>query len=340
VSVSSGTVSTRVFQRSTAFSRALRWSLRRTVLPLTAAEHRTAYAEQFDDASRNLEIAIEGLGKLINRHTMKTLTVSRGVWHWGSTYFGAQRRVKKRDRYLVYTDLDHRVPFLPDQDILYAYMVSQVAFLANELAALLTRSELADIARAFMEANRIGAEAFERYPTVMPRLVDHDRLSLRVVQYLDAPVNCCPSLHIAYALLLDNVARSLGDRLADRADVLESVRTSTVGMFNSVLYTKQHSLLDVAFGILCAREVFEARFGGGFDDLTTVFPDLAAEHPIPYDTIVQILYEATVLRRSADSLADALGRYLDTRGFVTVGPGEELGSCYFDTSARRLVRID
>ena len=338
--MSSGAVKTRLFERSSAFSRMLRWSLRRTVLPLTSAEHRDAYAEQFDDSSRNLEIVVEGLGQLINRHTLKTATLSRGVFHWWSAYFGAQRGTKKRDRYLVYTDLDHAVPFVPDQDILYAYMVTQIAFLANELAEVLSRAELAGIARAFMDLNRIGAETFERYPTVMPRFVDHDRLSLRIVQYLDAPVNCCPSLHIAYALLLDNLARSLGERLADKVDVLESVRTSTVGMFNSVLYTKQHALVDVAFGILCAREVFEARFARGFDDLTSVFPDLAREHPIPYDAIVGMLDEATRLRRSNDSLADALGRYLDVHGFVTVGPNDEIADVYFDMGKRQIVRVN
>jgi len=331
-------VKTRLFQRSTAFSRALRWSLRRTILPLTSAERRAAYAEQFDDSSRNLEIVIEGLGQLINRHTLKTATLSRGVVHWWSTYFSAQRGVKKRDRFLVYTERDHAVPFVPDQDILYAYMVTQVAFLANEMAEVLTRPELADIAQAFMELNRTGAEAFDRYPTVMPRFVDHDRLSLRVVQYLDAPVNCCPSLHIAYALLLDNLARTLGERLADKADVLESVRTSTVGMFNSVLYTKQHALLDVAFGILCAREVFEAHYDGEFDDLTSVFPELAREHAIPYDAIVQMLDEATALRRTTDSLADALGRYLAIHGFVKVGPDEDIADRYFDMKKRRVVK--
>ncbi len=336
IEVSKEPVSTELFRRSTASSKTIRWFLRRLVLPLTSSRLRDAYTEQFDDASRNVEIAVEGLFKLFNRHSFKGLAISRGVLHWWTTYFGAQRQATDRDRYLVYTQHDHRIPFVPDQDLLYAYMVTQVAFLASELAELLSHRELGKIARAFMDANEMGAEAFRLYPTTMPRFLDHDRLCLMVVQKLDAPLNCCPSLHITYSLLLDNTARWLGDRLTDRREMLESLRVSTQGMFNSVLYTKQHSLLDVAFGILCAGEIFRIHFGGGFDDLTHNFPSLSRHHPIPYDLIIEMLEEAQWHRQRNDSLASALGSYLQANGFKTVAPGEDLTGKCFHTGKQEL----
>jgi hypothetical protein len=335
--VDSSPVQTRQFQRTTLVSRLLRPVLRSIVLPLSAKPNRPAYAEQFDDASRNAEIAIEGLLRLANRHALKSWVLVRGVQDWATSYFGAQRAARDRRRYLVYTDLDHAIPFRPEQDTLYAYMVTQIAWIANDIADMLTRKELAEVVGCFVQLNHIGREAFLRFPTTMPRYTDHQRLSLRVVQRLDQPVNCCPSLHIAYAVLLDNIARVMGERLADRSEALESIRTSTLGMFNSVLYTKQHALVDVAFGILAAREVFEAHFETSFDDLTGSFDTLGDDHPIPYDTIRAMYGEACALRERAPDLADALGRWLAERGFEQVAPDAPTESVYFDLGERRLV---
>jgi hypothetical protein len=110
-------------------------------------------------------------------------------------------------------------------------------------------------------------------------------------------------------------------------------------MFNSVLYTKQHSLLDVAFGILCAQLVFEARYEGAFDDLTHAFDGMRAEHPIPYDEIVAIYGEARAMHRAGEPLADTLGRYLREHGYRTVPPDEALGIAYLDTRTREIVRV-
>jgi len=159
------------------------------------------------------------------------------------------------------------------------------------------------------------------------------------VQRLDKPLNCCPSLHIAYALLLDNLAPTLRDRAEYEVEALDSVRTVTLGMFNSVLYTKQHSLLDVAFGILCAKIVFERRYDTDFDDLTDAFDAMGGEHPIPYDELTAIYREAQSMHRSGEPLADTLGRYLQRHGYRTVTPDQELRIAYFDTRAREIVRV-
>ncbi len=332
-------VDTPVFRDSSTLSRWLRRGLRTFVLPTFGSEHRDAYDEQFDDASRNVEVAVEGALNLVNRHFLKSLPILGGVGNWLTSYFGAQGGARDRDRYLVYTQHDERIPFRPDQDVLYAYMVCQIAYLANELADVLDRSEMKAFAGGFVELNRVGAECFHAHPSVMPRFLGHDRLALRVVQRLDQPLNCCPSLHIAYALLLDNLARTLRDRAEDKREALDSVRTVTLAMFNSVLYTKQHSLLDVAFGILCAQIVFEARYEGAFDDLTHAFAAMRGEHPIPYDEIIAILREARGMHRAGAPLADTLGRYLGEHGYRTVPPDEELGLAYLDTRTREIVHV-
>ena len=332
-------VPTAEFARSTPFSRWLRRRLEAVIIPRSEPRYRQAYMAQLDDASRNVEIAVEGLGRLLKRHPLKSLLVLRTLGDWFFRYFGTQKDLAQRDRYLGYTEHDHRIPFVPQQDILYTYMLAQIAYIANELAEISTVRQLMQITEGFMEMNSFGVEAFTRYPSVMPRYTEHDRLSLRVIQYLDKPLNCCPSLHIAYSLFLDGVAEMLIRPLAHKREAFQSVRFSTIGMFNSVLYTKQHSILDVAFGMLCAEVVFERRFDHPFDNFVSTFPALADEHPIPYDEIERMYDEARQIHRQAGSLAETLGIYLERHRYPMMGPQEEIGpGCYFDTGKGALVR--
>jgi len=336
-SVDARKVETAEFLRSSPFSRWLRRLLKALIIPRSDPANTDAYLEQFDEASRNVEIAAEGLGGLIKNHPLKFLLVLKAVGDWQRRYFGSQKDLADKPRYLVYTQLDNKIPFVPQEDILYTYMISQIAYVANELAGVVSARQMKYITECFIALNDIGVEAFYKHPTTMPRFRDHQRLSLKVIQHLDEPLNCCPSLHIAYSLLLDGIAEFVIKPLRNRRDAFKSIRFSTIGMFNSVLYTKQHSILDVAFGMLCARIVFEERFDMPFNDFVSVFPSLEDDHPIPYDDIVRIYEEALAIRTSVDNLAEILGIYLEKHGFVTVEPGEEPGICYFDLEKREIV---
>lgn len=332
------TVETAEFRRSSGFSRWLRRKLRASIIPRSDPENRTAYLGQFDQASRNVEIAAEGLGRLFKNHPVKSLWVVRAIGDWLVRYFDAQKRAANRPRYYVYTQFDSQIPFRPEEDILYTYMIAQIAYIANELADIVSVRQMIHIADGFIELNKAGVEAFRRYPTLMPRFLNHKRLSLKVIQQLDRPLNCCPSLHIAYSLFLDGIAELMIKPHPNRRDAFDSVRFSTIGMFNSVLYTKQHSILDVAFGMLCAKIVFEDRFDRPFNDFIGVFPSLKRRHPIPYDEIARVYRKALAIQRRGHGLADILGTYLRSHGYLKIAPDEGVGTGYFDTSTRQLVR--
>lgn len=333
------TIDTAVFRRETRFARGLRWTLRKTVLPRFEQSRRPAYDEQFADSSRTVEIAVEGIGRLLNRHAWKSTAIFGGVGSWAWNYFGTQRAVRGQERTLIYTQFDHAIPFRPDQDILYAYVIAQIAYIANTFAEGTTRREVKQFVDCFAEMNRIGRQAFRRTPTVMPRFQRHDRLTLTVVQALDAPVNCCPSLHISYSLMLYNIVAGLlwPERADDEA--LESTRYTTVGMFESVLFTKQHAILDVAFGMALAREVWQRAFDATFDDLAATLAPLEEEHRVPYGEILAMYRRVLVMRETRDSLADVLEDYLAEGGYPTVGPDEELTGVYFDTVSRAVVPV-
>lgn len=330
-------VDTEEYRRSTAFSRWLRERLRGFILPRAEPALERAWAAQFDEASRNVEIAAEGLGRLLRRHPVHSKQVLRAVGDWLVRYFWAQHDLAQGTAYLVYTEEDRAVPFVPEADTLYTYMIAQIAYVANGLAEVTSAREMHHISTGFVAMNDAGVTAFRRHPTLMPRFLDHDRLSLRVIQAVDRPLNCCPSLHIAYSLFLDGVAERFLRPHRRLAPVFDSIRYSTVGMFNSVLYTKQHSLLDVAFGMVCARQVFERWFGQSFADFTDRFGELARIHPIPYDVIDRMYREAWDLVRAEGSLAAALGRYLSDHGFARLPAGEPVDGRYFDTRLRTLL---
>lgn len=325
------------FQRPTWFSRALRQVLHATVLPRFGDAHREAYEAQFDETSRNAEIAVEGLGRLVNRHALSVAPVVGAVGNWARHYFGAQRKAAEQPRYLVYTDLDAAIPFRPEADTLYAYMVTQVTTLAHELADVLPLREQRHAIGAFTDMNTVGAEAFQRFPTVMPRFTDHARLGLRVVQALDRPLNCCPSLHIAYAIMIEDVATAAFSPHPDKAAVLDAVREVTGGMVDSVLYTKQHAILDVAFGILCARLVHERRFERTFVEPTALLQHGPGPHPIPCSAIVELYEEACWWHARAGELAGALGGFLRDHRYPLVGPDEEIEACFVDSATGALV---
>jgi len=325
------------FERPTWFALALRRVLRTTLLPWLGREHRDAYEAQFDEASRNAEVAVEGIGRLINRHVLALGPVVGAVADWTRHYHGAQRRVAAEPRYLVYTDLDAAIPFRPEADTLYAYMVTQVTTLAHDLADVLPRKELKRTIGAFTDMNEIAGEAFLRYPTVMPRLTDHDRLSLRVVQALDRPVNCCPSLHIAYSVMIEDVAIAAFAPHPDKARVLASVRAATRGMVDSVLFTKQHAILDVAFGMLCARVIHERRFDRPFPDPTALLDPATGSDGIPYQAIADLYREACERHARAGDLAGALGGFLADHRYPRVGPDEPLDACFVDSATGELV---
>jgi hypothetical protein len=325
------------FKNPSTFSKALRHTLRATILPFCDKENRPEYNRQFDSASRNLELTVEGLLKLFARHPIKGTYVVTGVFDWLGDYFSAQKETAAMDRYLVYTQKDMRIPFRPEEDIMYVYMIAQIANIIKEAASILPKKDLRHLVETFQDANDMAVEVFKKHPTTMPRFKDHQRISLKFIQSLDAPVNCCPSLHIGYSMLLDNVAREI--IAPKKPETAASIRYATQRMVNSVLYTAQHTLIDVAFGMLCAKRVFEKRYNKRYDDLMYTFPKLQEKHPkIDYEEIRKVYEEGATALTHRQSLADVIGEYLTANKYPLLGAQEDVNKCYFDTKRKELIR--
>jgi hypothetical protein len=245
---------------------------------------------QFTEASRNVEIAAKGLINIATSHPIKVLPILGTIGNYLTTYFGAQKKGQGEKQWLIYTSEDDQIPFKPEWDTFYSYMVSQITTLTYEVVDMSKFKDVRKISALFRDLNHLGERMFNSMPTRMVRITDHERLSLHAVQALDAPLNCCPSLHIGYSVTIDNLCEHVLDLPNKKPDVWKNVRAASTGMFNSVLYTKQHSMIDVAFGILAAKIVLRKHYPHiPFNNFGEHLPPAT---DIPYKRIGELYYGA------------------------------------------------
>ncbi|MDP3990184.1 MAG: hypothetical protein Q8Q01_03180 [archaeon] len=312
-----------IFKEHSLVSKGIETFLNRAVLPFTDEKLKEPYLDQFPTASKNFSICLEGLLGLTFRHPIKMLPFLKGINNWGTTYFKAQRKSLEGDCYLVYTQTDHKIPFIKEKDVVYIYMIAQLSYVVGEVANILPYNDMKIAVNSFIELNRIGTETYNSCPTVMPRYTDHDRFLLKIVQKIDRPLNCCPSLHIAYSILLYNIGKKVAGLPRRNPKAWESVETTAIEMFNSVLYTKQHSLADVAMGVEAAKMAFEKYYKGvKFDNLLHLFPKMQKDNPqIPYHEIERIHGLVDDLRTGKrDTLARIVKAYLEKNNYPLVKP--------------------
>lgn len=308
----------------------IKYAIRHWLIPKLGENKRREYEKQVDEASIIPYVAFKGLYQLLSNHPRNGLEAVLALANWGMRYYNEQQY--EGCRYLIYTQKDNMIPFRPEEDTMYAYMLAQLAEAGNVLADTVSTEVMSDITKGFIRMNELGAETFRQYPTIMPRFLNHNRLTLKVVQELDRPYNCCPSLHIAYSLYMYNVCKEF----LKKSKVKESFRHTTKCMFNSVLYTKQHSMIDIAFGMLCAKKVFEQEFCG-FDDMRGEFAKLKKENTsIGYGNISSIYEEIT--DTGDGRLSFILGTYL-RRHLHPVMDAELALSRYFDTDSKSIKDI-
>lgn len=310
-------VNTQEFKNVSLFSKQLRKLLKAIIIPRSAPQRQASYIKQFDQASRNVEITLERLGKLIAFYPLKAASILNYTYRIEYLYFSTQSGTKDAKLYDVYSTQDKKIPFRPEEDIMYTYMITQMAIIAHELAKRISLEEIKHIAQGLIDISQSASEAFHTYPTVMPRFTDHDRISLHTIQRLDAPLNCCPSIHIAYAVFIHNVAHVILLERFDEQAVYKGLEYATLRMFNSVLYTKQHALVDVAFGMLAAKISFEKTFPQrSFNDLSHEFERMQLEHPkINYNAIKNIYNEIFQDYADKQNFTAVLGQYLQKNNY-------------------------
>lgn len=307
-----------------------RWTQGTIVPPLE-------FISQAPDAARNLELILEHLAPMAIESPGHLARIAWAIHDWRTRYTSAQDLTSERDYYVLTTQEDMQIPFRPEADTHYAHILPNIASTARALAKTkryAAQSHFKYLIGTVSELNKEAEATYHAYPTKVPRNTKHNRLTLSVVQKYDPPLNCCPSLHIAYSWFMYNIAKHAGLNKRDPA-AWESIEQSTLGMVKTVLALKQHCMRDVAFGITAARIVFERRFKHDtYDDLTDHFVDLTRADTVTPYTRIREIHDEIVAMRDGDSLKNLLGRYIKRHGFPKVNAGTEAG--YWDDEKRVL----
>lgn len=162
-------------------------------------------------------------------------------------------------RYLPLTAFEAALPLIPASFFIYLS-----AYLLYGSAILLVREgePMQRFTRSAFLVLLIGGGMFYLFPTTYPRpsypmdVAEPLWYVMQLVHAADAPTNCCPSLHVAYACLCPWFVRG-------RSKLLDSLLSLwAFAVVVSTLTTKQHYLIDVLAAMVLVMLVvwFEAKW--------------------------------------------------------------------------------
>lgn len=265
-------------------------------------------------------------------HPLKSYDVAQAVWKFQESYFSIQKQSSAP--YFAYSEHDQQIPFRPEESANYNELFTLLLVMIKEGIERHPRRELQPIVNCFSTANQLAQEVYRTSQTIMPRFTVHQQLGLHFVQWVDLPMNCCPSLHVAFSSLMYNLREDLIP-----TEQQAKAKTTLEKMAASVLYTKQHALIDVAFGFLCAKIAHERRLGCLEQEILNNQACLQEKDPlIPYGVINEIYSWGKEEHLHGKSLAQIVGEYIKEKGFPKVSPETDLREVYFDTVEKKMRR--
>ena len=251
-------------------------------------------------------------------------------WH----YFSNRRFPKNQEFYVVYTNIDHSIPFQPDSALDYWLINLRFIPTSIKLGDSATGESFNDIRHAYVDIAKEGRSCFREVPTIMPHFAAHSGYALRAAQTLLKPVNCCPSLHTATPLCFYN----LGARYFPEKE--PELRRYIGDVVSTVIKTKLHALIDIAFGIFLSKKTISHKLGLEFYDLESFFTqEQRSKDKIPYEHIYRIYHEINELAETQQGeegkLPKIMERYFQEIGLPRVK--REQSNCLYDLERKVLV---
>ncbi|MBP1759448.1 MAG: phosphatidic acid phosphatase [Firmicutes bacterium] len=153
----------------------------------------------------------------------------------------------------IQSKIDDMIPFVPIFIIPYfAWFIFIVA-----TGIILYKKSKLDLRKTYLSVNLcmlIGLVVFFLFPnyqTLRPEVYADDVFSqwVRLIQIGDSPSNVCPSLHVAISISL-YTGLTHSACFEKRKDIHFFTLILTNLIILSTVFIKQHSVIDVAFGIL------------------------------------------------------------------------------------------
>jgi len=173
------------------------------------------------------------------------------LWNllWGIIYFGTNN---------INLFAPHELPLLSlEKNIAMNewWMIPYMSwFFYNIIFCLLIKKDDKKFTLAMTGLVLIHAFAFILFPTEYPRTYDYDSLSWlsKIFLNCDNPQNCLPSLHVSFVFFTLLIASYLG--IAKKVSYIFIVWG--VIIMTSVVFVKQHYLIDVLAGIIVTTIYF------------------------------------------------------------------------------------
>ncbi len=267
------------------------------------------------------------------RYAANALLLGGSVARYWGRYFGSRRFPPDQEYYVVYTNVDHSIPFQPNSSSEYWLVNLRLIPTATRLGNPMIGTDFTSIRGAYVEMAREGCAAFEKLPTIMPQFAGKGGAAVGLARAMMKPINCCPSLHTAAPLFAYNVGSRYfpGKR--------EQLRQSVADVVSTVIGAKFHSIIDVSFGILLAQRAAEA-LGLEFDDLESHFVQYRkGRDQVPYDEVYRMYQEIRDLSKGPNlpetGTVELMRRYFQEIGLPRVK--KQQSNCYFDLKSKALV---
>ena len=267
-------------------------------------------------------------------HIKNTALLGESVVEYWLHYFSNRRFPKNQEFYVVYTNMDHSIPFQPDSALDYWLINLKFIPTSIELGDATSGESFNDIRHAYVDIAKEGGAAFRQVPTIMPHFTEHSRHALHVAQTLLKPINCSPSLHTAAPFF----AYNLGAKYFPEKE--PELRQHIGDVVSTVIKAKLHAMIDIAFGIFLSKKTVKEKLGLDFCDLEFFFTqEQKNKDKIPYEHMYRIYHEINELEKTTEAeeskLPKIMERYFQEIGLPRVK--REQSNCLYDLKQKVLV---
>lgn len=253
--------------------------------------------------------------------------------YWGH-YFGNRHFAKDQEFYVVYTNIDHSIPFQSDSAVQYWLVNLKVIPTSVKLGNPSVCETFADIRHEYVDMAKTACTAFKTVPTVMPHFARPGGVALNLTRSFMKPINCCPSLHTAAPFFVYN----LGAKYIPENE--QELRECVASVVSTVIKTKLHALIDIAFGLFLAQQAVNEGLRLDFNDLESHFAgQQKTRDKIPYENVYAMYREIRDLSKKVDSGKSSLPKLME-RYFQEIGlprVTRKHSNCFYDLEQKTLV---
>jgi len=272
--------------------------------------------------------------KKTTSYTKNTALLGESVVEYWLHYFSNRRFPKNQEFYVVYTNMDHSIPFQPDSALDYWLINLKFIPTSIELGDATSGESFNDIRHAYVDIAKEGGAAFRQVPTIMPHFTEHSGHALHVAQTLIKPINCSPSLHTAAPFF----AYNLGAKYFPEKE--PELRQHIGDVVSIVIKTKLHAMIDIAFGMFLSKKTIKDKLGLDFYDLESFFTqEQKSKDKIPYEHMYRMYHEINELEKTMEGeeskLPKIMERYFQEIGLPRVR--REQSNCLYDLEQKVLV---